>query len=196
MRRSRFLALLCLATLVAPSVARAAEPERPSRLILHPGLLARLQTLAAGLHSEIVLCLTGSVQGATAVATGFVMPEPHLSDADRASFGPCPQGSLAIWHNHPREGGPRATAPGHSEYASPPPKGDPNASPRDLCALSGTDIRTAAREGQPFVVVAVDGATWCWWSRDQVRKLAARKALRGDPMAGQIEARAEPYQTP
>jgi len=194
MPRSRFLAVVCLATLVASSVARTAEPERPTRLILSPGLLARLQTLAAGLHAEIVLCLTGLVDGATATATGFVMPDPYRSDSDRASFGTCPALSVAIWHNHPLSaavGAMTANEPGYGR-----PRGDPNASPRDLCALSETDIRTAAREAHPFVVISVDGATWCWWSRHQVRKFAVGHALRGDPIPGQIVTRAEPYQTP
>jgi len=70
------------------------------------------------------------------------------------------------------------------------PRGDPNMTPRELCALSNTDIRTAAANDQPFIVVSVDRETWCWWSRDQVRNLAASNALRGDPMPGQIELRA------
>lgn len=191
--------MLCLVTLAAPAApatprapaagvaALSPEPEYPSRLVLDAALLTRLRTLAAGLHNEIVLCLTGSVDGPSAVATGFVMPDPHLSDTDRAAFGPCPSESVAIWHNHPLDGAASVTAPAERAYAR--PRGDPNASPRDLCALSETDIRTAAREGYPFAVVAVDGETWCWWSRDQVRDLAARKARRGDPVPGQIESR-------
>lgn len=199
------VAVLCLMTLAATpaaGVARPPEPDYPSRLVFDAALLARLRALAAGLHNEIVLCLTGSVGGPTAVATGFTMPDPHLSDSDRAAFGPCPSEAVAIWHNHPLEGRPATAAPAEPAYAR--PRGDPNASPRDLCALSETDIRTAAREGYPFAVIAVDGETWCWWSRDQVRKLAARKALRGDPVPGQIESRTRApvplrtgsYQTP
>jgi hypothetical protein len=154
-----------------------------------PGLLARLQTLAAGLHSEIVLCLTGTTSGATTVATGFMMPEPRLSASDHATFGPCPSETVAIWHNHPLEqriSTTSDTAPGYAR-----PRGDPNMTPRDLCALSETDIRTAAESPHPFIVVAVDANTWCWWSRDQVRKLAARNALHGDAVSGQT---ANPYQ--
>ena len=144
----------------------------PTRLILDAGLLSRLRVLAAGLHTEIVLCLTGSDNGTTVLASGFVMPDPELSTPEHATFGSCPSGTLAIWHNHPVEG----------------PPADLNADPRDLCALSELDIRTAVRQSAPFVVVAVDGGTWCWWSQDQVRKLAAQKLLRGDPLTGQIES--------
>ena len=165
-------------------------PNPPVRLVVEPGLLARLQTLAAGLHSEIVLCLTGTTNGDTAFATGFNMPDPQLSASDHATFGPCPKEAVAIWHNHPvetRAGGAMQGAPSPG-YAR--PLGDPNMTPRDLCALSETDIRTAAQVGQAFVVVAVDANTWCWGSREQVRNLAARNALRGDPVPGQIELRA------
>jgi hypothetical protein len=156
------LSILVLATSSPP-------PGPPVRLALDPGLLARLQTLAAGLQTEIVLCLTGTTQGDTVVATGFIMPDPQLSASDHATFGPCPTEAVAIWHNHPLETRVSMT-------------------PRELCALSETDIRTASQVGQPFVVVAVDASTWCWWSRDQVRDLARRNALRGDPVRGQISS--------
>jgi hypothetical protein len=156
------------------------DPDPAVRLVIDAGLLARLQVLAAGLHREIVLCLTGSIDGATARATGFEMPDPRVSQAHRAEFGPCPAASVAIWHNH--------------SLAEPvaPSRGDPAVKPRDLCALSDTDIQTAAREGPPFIVVGVDADTWCWWSRDQVRKLAAAHALHGAAVPGQLVARTHP----
>jgi len=165
-------------------------PTPPVRLVVEPGLLTRLQTLAAGLHNEIVLCLTGTTNGDTAVAVGFTMPDPELSASDHATFGPCPKEAVAIWHNHPLE-----TRAGSAMQDAPPPGyarplGDPNMTPRDLCALSETDIRTTSQSSQHFVVVAVDANTWCWWTREQVRNMAARNVLRGDPMAGQIESRA------
>ena len=144
----------------------------PAQLVHDPSLHTRLGVLAAGLRSEIVLCLTGSRDGSATVATGFLMPEPKASSAEHATFGSCPATSVAIWHNHPLEGLP----------------GDPNVNPRDLCALSEIDIRTAAHTTVPFVVIAVDANTWCWWTHDQVRKLAAAHALRGDPISGQIES--------
>jgi uncharacterized cupin superfamily protein len=150
-------------------VLATSTPTPPVRLVLDPALLVRLQTLAAGLQSEIVLCLTGTAHGDTVVATGFTMPDPQLSAADHATFGPCPQEAVAIWHNHPLETRVSMT-------------------PRELCSLSETDIHTAAQIGQPFVVIAVDASTWCWWSHDQVRSLAARNAPRGDPVPGQISS--------
>jgi hypothetical protein len=149
-------------------------PGPPVRLVLDSSLYARLGLLAAGLRTEVVLCLTGSSDGPTTVATGFLMPEPKVSNAEQATFSSCPTTSVAMWHNHPLE----ALTPG----------GDPNTNPRDLCALSETDIRTAAHAAAPFVVIAVDANTWCWWSHDQVAKLDAQHALRGDPVSGQIES--------
>ncbi|MGH7699274.1 MAG: hypothetical protein ACREMJ_01970 [Gemmatimonadales bacterium] len=177
---------LGLGALAAPAAARSRDADPPTRLVLDAGLLVRLRVLAAGLHHEIVFCLTGSLDGGTAVATGFVMPDPVRSEAEAASFGPCPAATIAIWHNHPLAIPPRATAATQPSYAR--PVGDPDASPRDLCALSDTDIRTAARDEYSFVVVFAGGDTWCWWTRDQVRKLAARNTLRGAPIPGQIEA--------
>ena len=144
----------------------------PAQLVLDSSLHARLGVLAAGLRTEVVLCLTGSSHGPTTVATGFLMPEPKASSAERATFGSCPATAVAIWHNHPLERLP----------------GDPDANPRDLCALSETDIRTTAQTAVPFVVIAVGANTWCWWTQTQVRKLDAQHALRGDPVAGQIES--------
>jgi len=149
-------------------------PGPPVRLVLDPGLHVRLGVLAAGLRTEVVLCLTGSSDGSTTVATGFLMPEPRASSAEQATFSSCPATSVAIWHNHPLEGLGRG--------------GDPNANPRDLCALSEIDIRTAAQTAVPFVVIAVDAHTWCWWNHDQIHKLDAQHALRGDPVSAQIES--------
>jgi len=163
--------LLSLLVLAASSPTL---PGPPVRLVLDSSLYARLGVLAAGLRTEVVLCLTGSSDGPTTVATGFLMPEPKVSNAEQATFSSCPTTSVAMWHNHPLEG----LTPG----------GDPNTNPRDLCALSETDIRTATHAAAPFVVIAVDANTWCWWSHDQVAKLDAQHALRGDPVSGQIES--------
>jgi hypothetical protein len=127
----------------------------------------------------MVLCLTGTVNGAEAVVTGFTMPPSQLTASDHATFGPCPRETVAIWHNHPLE----KAAPGYAR-----PRGDPNITPRDMCTLSETDIRTTSQGSHLFVVIAVDAHTWCWWSREQVRNLAARHALRGDAMPGQISS--------
>ena len=177
------VALACLSFLTSTAAATSLGSEVPPRLVLESGLLARLRTLSEGLHNEIILCLTGAADSLTVVATGFVMADPRLSTSDHAAFGPCPEATVAIWHNHP------VLAPSASSARGPALLriADPQASPRDLCALSETDIQTAAREGSPFVVVAVGADTWCWWSGAQVRALAERGAMRGDPVPGQIE---------
>ena len=166
--------MIDLLSLLVLAASSPTLPGPPVRLVLDSSLYARLGVLAAGLRTEVVLCLTGSSDGPTTVATGFLMPEPKVSNAEQATFSSCPTTSVAMWHNHPLEG----LTPG----------GDPNTNPRDLCALSETDIRTAAHAAAPFVVIAVDANTWCWWSHDQVAKLDAQHALRGDPVSGQIES--------
>lgn len=183
------VAVACLSMFAPPAGALSPGGDVPRRLVLESGLLVRLRTLAEGLHNEIVLCLTGAADSLSVVATGFVMPYPRLSSSDRASFGPCPDATVAIWHNHPLVA-PRE--PGSALSSNRRPMADPDASPRDLCALSDADIQAAARAGSPFVVVAVGADTWCWWSSTQVHALAERQAMRGDPVPGQIESSAPP----
>src|SRR2546427_1183409 len=65
-------------------------PTPPARLVVEPGLLSRLQTLAAGLHNEIVLCLTGTTSGDTAVAGGVSMRPPPAPRAPQPGVGPLP----------------------------------------------------------------------------------------------------------
>lgn len=160
------------------ALAPSTPTPPPLRLVVDSILLVRLQTIAAGLENEMVLCLTGTVKGAEAVVTGFTIPATQVSTSDHATVAPCPREAVAIWHNHPLE-----EPPG---YAG--PRGDPNVTPRDLCALSETDIRTTSQGSHLFVVVAVDANTWCWWSRDQVRNMARLNSLRGDPVQGQISS--------
>ncbi|MDH3734338.1 MAG: hypothetical protein OEU54_12430 [Gemmatimonadota bacterium] len=169
------------------------SPGTPSELVIEPALLTRLQTLAEGLHREIVLCLEGQVRGSRAVVDDFVMPTPRLSTPTRSSFDRCPAGTLASWHNHPRTGAPPVghAAAGPSSYAS-----------RRLCVLSETDIQTAERLRHPFVVVSVDARTWCWWGLDEVDRFAARAIAPGPPSperiarAGQTAAWARPSTDP
>lgn len=170
-----FVSVFALLSFLALAPSSPTPP--PVRLVVDSSLLVRLQTLAAVLQNEIVLCLTGTVNGGEALVTGFTMPASQHSASDHATFGPCPKEAVAIWHNHPLETRTSTAAR---------PRGDPNMKPRDLCVLSATDIRTASQVSQPFVVIAVDATTWCWWSREQVRDLAARNALRGAAVAGQI----------
>ena len=154
----------------------APEAGRPVELVLEPDLLAKIQTLADGLHKEIVLCLTGRHAGDTAYASDFVMPTPRLSTPTRSSFDACPRNTLASWHNHPAElgsGGIRRVARGlldDSEWRA-----------RWLCVLSDTDIATAERLRHPFIVVSVDGATWCWWGLSEVEHFARQAIAPGPP---------------
>ncbi len=152
------------------------EAGRPLELVVEPDLLAKIQTLADGLHNEIVLCLTGSQAGDTAYVTDFVMPTPRLSTPTRSSFDACPHNTLASWHNHPAELGSgriRQVAAGLLD--------DPDRRARWLCVLSDTDIATAERLRHPFIVVSVDGATWCWWTLSEVQHFAQQAIAPGPP---------------
>ncbi len=161
----------------------AAVSGRPSTLVLTPPLVAKLGTLADGLHKEIVLCLVGIITGEVGRATDFVMPTPHESAPRAGSFDACPGESLAVWHNHPLP----ELVEGLGDSARPQVRARPRApsEARELCRLSGSDIGTLAAQGRPFAVVSVDRNTWCWWSLAQVRQLARLKRSLGYPVAGQ-----------
>lgn len=161
------------AALAGLVVSRSTRPE-PTELVIEPALLTQLQTLAEGLQREIVLCLQGTIRNETAVAREFVMPVPRLSTPTRSSFDPCPRGTLASWHNHPRVGD-LARARGPWRTAAPA-----NAV-RQLCVLSETDIHTAARLRHPFVVVSVDAGTWCWWRLREVDRFERQSIAPGLP---------------
>lgn len=145
----------------------------PTTFEVQPDLLARLQTLAEGLHNEIVLCLGGHVRGDTAFVRDFRMPKPRESTPMRSSFDPCPPGTLASWHNHP------GIAPSSSGAAL--ASGYDHGRARRLCVLSSTDIETASRLRYPFVVVAVNAGTWCWWTLEEVDRFAAESIAPGLP---------------
>lgn len=145
------------------TVHAAANPS--ARLSVDPDLLVRLQVLADALHKEIVLCLHGNVVGDTVRLTRMTMPDPRRSDTSGALFGPCQQGTLATWHNHP------VPPPGLRVPRAVGAGGKP-----DLCRLSETDVRTAASSGHPFTLVSVDASTLCWWTLQEVRELARRKS--------------------
>lgn len=181
---------LAAASLLTRSISVAPEdPERPPHFIIEHALLSKLQTLAGGLHTEVVLCLRGTVHGDTARVTDFFMPEPRLSTSDRSSFYRCPEGTQAVWHNHP------TTAPSastdHWTGLTPRLWGEPISQPRDLCVLSKRDIDTGVRLAHPFIVVAVDAHTWCWWSLEQVRGFAEQPGSLGYPIPGQLQRRSE-----
>lgn len=157
------------------------QAGEPTYLVIDPPLLSKLRTLAAGLHREIALCLRGSVRGDTAVARDFFMPEPEHSSASRSVVHACPSGTLATWHNHPLPAsGPLATRP--ASWPTRRERTGFRAEAARLCVLTETDRQTADRLGYPFVVVGVDGETWCWWNLAQVRRMAAGSAV---PLPGQ-----------
>ncbi len=177
-------ASLCLvacgvAALTASAMRYRSLRPLPRDLVIELPLLTRLQTLAEGLHREVVLCLTGHVHGTTAVAADFHMPLPRLSTPTRSSFDPCPSGTLASWHNHPPFSG--AEGP---PILSPFPSRAERA--RRLCVLSETDIHTASRLRHPFVVVAVDAKTWCWWRLGEVDRFAEQAISPGPPAPGRL----------
>ena len=171
---------MLLGLLLLPSAALAHEPlpEPPTRLVIERPLLSKLQTLAAGLHVELVLCLQGVTAGNDMRLTTFSMPEPRAAADDHSSFLPCPENTAAVWHNHPISD--PSTYPNTRR-----PRREP-VLPRELCALSNSDIRTTARLGYPFIVVSVDAETWCWWTRDQVKRFARQGSTLGRPIAGQV----------
>lgn len=156
---------------------------QPSHLVIEPPLLAKLQTLAAGLHAEIALCLFGTVDSDTARLDELYMPEPTLSTANRSLVRPCPDEALAVWHNHPVDGRPVSSAWGVWRSA------DPARQARRLCVLSRTDIQTSMRFDHPFVIVSVDRDTWCWWTREEVARLAASRSWPGVPSPGKLATR-------
>ncbi|MFQ5745839.1 MAG: hypothetical protein ACE5HF_01295 [Gemmatimonadota bacterium] len=196
--RASAATLLCLglAAAVAPGRlaaqpfstggTRAASPRpaiglEPTRLVIETGLQARLGILADGLVHEIVLCLEGEVRGDTVRASRFTMPEPRVSAPRFALFLPCPSRTLAVWHNHPLQLPIREAATGSSRR----PRREPVTDPLRLCRLSERDLETASRLPYPFVVVAVNADTWCWWSRRQIRSLDRAPVL---PPGGQLFA--------
>ncbi len=181
--RSAPTSAIALALVVTALIGSNALGPAPTELVIEPELLTRLQTLAEGLHREIVLCLQGRVSRGRALVNDFVMPLPKLSTPTRSSFERCPRGTLASWHNHPRAMIAPAVVGGGARAAS-------THTARRLCVLSETDIRTAERLRHPFVVVSVDARTWCWWGLSEVDQFAERAISPGPPSPERI-ARAD-----
>ena len=182
------LALGLAALAVIPVTLPAPEPPAPpGHLVIAPPLLAKLHTLANGLRTEVVLCLLGAVEGDTVRVTDFSMPDPKVSTPSSSLFSVCPKNTHAVWHNHPmvEAAGDDQTTHGFRS------RREPVSHPRELCVLSATDIRTSLKLGHPFVVVAVDAHTWCWWSLEQVRGFAEQPGSLGHPIPGQLQWRSE-----
>lgn len=176
------LLLAAVALAIALALYRSHRPP-PAELVIDLPLLTRIQTLAEGLHREVVLCLTGRIREGTAIADGFEMPMPRLSTPTRSSFDPCPRGTLASWHNHP-------PITGLAGLGDDSPFGSSAERARRLCVLSETDIRTATRLRHPFVVVSVDAKTWCWWRLSEVDRFAEQSIAPGPPSPDRL-ARAD-----
>jgi hypothetical protein len=151
----------------------SAPDPPPTLLVIEPPLLAKLQTLAAGLRAEIALCLFGSVQGDTARLDDFHMPEPTLSTANKSLVRPCPERTLAVWHNHPLDGTSGYSLRGTWRTTRPARQ-----APR-LCVLSK----------HPFVIIGVDRDTWCWWTREEVERLAENGVWLGLPAPERLVTR-------
>lgn len=165
----RGLALLFVLAVIAaparPGGGRSTGGRSPDQLAISSTLLSKLQTLAGGLHHEIILCLLGDVVGDTARVSEFMMPEPMRSTVGHSSARPCPSGSIAAWHNHPTMSL-APFEPGQGEVDS--------REPGAMCALSAADLRSADLHAFPFVVISVDRDTWCWWTQTDVARFRAQ----------------------
>jgi hypothetical protein len=180
------LALGLTAMAVIPVTLPVREPPTPpGHLIIAARLQAKLHTLANGLRTEVVLCLLGTVEGDTARVTDFFMPDPKVSTPSSSLSSVCPANTQAVWHNHPMV---EATSDEQTTHGFRSLR-EPVSHPRELCVLSATDIRTSLKLGHPFVVVAVDAHTWCWWSLEQVREFAEQPGSLGYPIPGQLQWR-------
>lgn len=188
--RSCGVALGLLAIPFAPG--QADPPDPPTRLSIAAPLLTKLQSLAAGLHLELVLCLNGDVEAEGVHLTDFTMPEPHMTGRDRTLVGACPDGTSAVWHNHPLPNNSTTVA----SRGSTPRRWREPVTPRELCLLSRRDIDTTVRNAYSFIVVSVDADTWCWWSLDQVKEFARKRLAVGRPVPGQAHWAPGPPRSP
>lgn len=159
----------------------------PARLFVDPVLLVKLQTLADGLNNEIVLCLTGTVDGGAGHATDFVMPTVHSSTPTSSSVDGCPPETIGVWHNHTPVGTAIARMARSWNGSSRQPRAVGVAA--ELCRLSRRDIETLSAADYPFAVISVDRDTWCWWTRDQLMWFAADAENAGHPVEGQLHTR-------
>lgn len=180
-RRSVLVGFVVAALVWGTHLDARNDSEPPAFLVIEPHLLTKLQLLADGLHTEIVLCLHGTTEGDTIRANDFSMPEPRFSASNSSAALPCPPETLAVWHNHPWVELRALKEAPHTLQM----RRVPAYQPLDLCILSEQDIQTATRVEYPFVVVAVDAETWCWWTLEQVQQFARDGVTRGRSWAGQ-----------
>src|SRR5262245_14309615 len=113
------------------------DPSSESRLelVINPAISSLLGRLADHEKNEAVSCLTGMRE-----ARRFVFDRAEerwilASNTNSVRYLPCPAGTIALWHSHPRLVGVR---------------------PEHLCYLSDVDISTALnRRAPPVQIVQV-----------------------------------------
>ena len=105
------------------------------------------------------------------------------STANKSLVRPCPERTLAVWHNHPLDGTSGYSLRGTWRTTQPARQA------HRLCVLSKTDIQTSVRFKHPFVIIGVDGDTWCWWTREEVERLAENGVWLGLPAPERLVTR-------
>ena len=139
-------------TLSAGWLDAAPRPSRTIPIYVAPLVYDELALLADTSTTETVRCLMGADEGDTLVIDVAWKPRILESETARVRFERCPNATLAVWHNHVV------------------PEADRRA---NACALSPADLHEALRRGAPrLMVVQVSSETLCWWSRDQILKMA------------------------
>lgn len=127
-------------------------PPPPTQLVISEIIGKNLDVLAEGMRREYAVCLMGKVRGDTAYVTRMEIPEITYSDSVSLLFGECPQGFIAVWHNHPA-----IVTAAHMRIGH--------------CALSAPDMETAIAWKAPFMVVQVRDEHRCYWSLKQIRSV-------------------------
>jgi hypothetical protein len=144
--------------------AASLDSNRPARVVpvvVAPHVFDELALLADTSHTETVRCLMGEDVGDSIFINVALQPPIIHSSARRIRFKRCPMETLAIWHNH---------VIGR------------DSSPEQACGLSQADIREALRPQSPkLMIVQVDAANICWWSRAQISELGVMHGLPALP---------------
>jgi hypothetical protein len=140
------------------------DPTRPARVIpvvVAPAIFDELALLADTSQTETVRCLMGRDMADSIFIDLVHEPTIVHSSAHRVRFQRCPYETLAIWHNHVV---------------------GPEADSEQACGLSQADIREALRPGSPkLMIVQVNAAQICWWSKNQIRELGMAHGLAALP---------------
>jgi len=163
----RGLARLLLALLLGATAPIAAQTADAGSFVvwMRDSLREVLAKTAATASIETVRCLYGVSHPDTLYLTDAATPVIRTADSVTAGYAPCPGYALALWHNHLPGWFPTIT-PGGGSYR----RGAP---PALACYLSQQDILAANRFlAPPLWFVQVDEQVLCWWSREQISKLA------------------------